>query len=189
MTVSTSFVALTVSRRAGYFVGVTNARDDAMDNCGTDKPRSGDRHATAGRLRNLRTRLLSLAAIQSDRLVNEKLLQADARKWHYAVLATLDEFGPASQAELCSRTGIYRSDMVTVINELADRGLVERSPNPADRRQNVITLTRQGHGHLLQLDTLLTQAENEVLAPLTPPERAELARLLTVLVHHHTQDM
>ncbi|WP_333777179.1 MarR family winged helix-turn-helix transcriptional regulator [Streptomyces sp. IBSBF 3136] len=154
-----------------------------------DTARSADRQATAERLRNLRTRLLSLAAIQSDRLVNEKLARADARKWHYAVLATLDEFGPASQAELVSRTGIYRSDMVTVINELADRGMVERSPNPADRRQNVITLTRQGHRQLLKLDKLLTQAESEVLAPLTPPEREQLARLLAVLVHHHTQDI
>lgn len=154
-----------------------------------DTAHSADRQATAARLRNLRTRLLSLAAIQSDRLVNEKLVLAGARKWHYAVLATLDEFGPASQAELVSRTRIYRSDMVAVINELADRGLVERSPNPADRRQNVITLTRQGHRHLLELDELLAQAESEVLAPLTPPERQQLARLLTVLVHHHGHEI
>jgi DNA-binding MarR family transcriptional regulator len=160
-----------------------------MSNYMPDTARSADRQATAARLRNLRTRLLSLAAIQSDRLVNEKLVRADARKWHYAVLATLDEFGPASQAELVSHTGIYRSDMVTVINELADRELVERSPNPADRRQNVITLTRQGHRQLLKLDKLLTQAESEVLAPLTPSEREQLARLLAVLVHHHGQDI
>ncbi|MEU6538063.1 MarR family transcriptional regulator [Streptomyces sp. NPDC047000] len=154
-----------------------------------DSSRPADRQATAARLRNLRTRLLSLAAIQSDRLVNEKLVRAGARKWHYAALATLDEFGPASQAELVSRTGIYRSDMVAVINELADRGLLERSPNPTDRRQNIITLTRQGHRHLLELDELLAEAENEVLAPLTPPEREQLGRLLAALVHHHGHDM
>ncbi|MFF0387520.1 MarR family winged helix-turn-helix transcriptional regulator [Kitasatospora sp. NPDC004615] len=160
-----------------------------MGNYPPDTARSADRQATAARLWNLRTRLLSLAAIQSDRLVNEKLVREGARKWHFAVLATLDEFGPASQAELVSRTRIYRSDMVAVINELADRGLVERSPNPADRRQNVITLTRQGRRQLLKLDKLLTEAENEVLAPLTPQEREQLARLLAVLVHHHGQDM
>ena len=92
--------------------------------------------------------------------------------WHYAVLATLDELGPVSQAELSCRTGIYRSDLVAVIHELADRGLVERSPNPADRRRNLITLTKEGHRQLLRLDKLLADVENDVLAPLTPPARA-----------------
>ncbi|MGP3967687.1 MarR family winged helix-turn-helix transcriptional regulator [Streptomyces sp. 6N223] len=150
---------------------------------GTARPPG--RQATAARLRNLRTRLLSQAAIHADRLVNEELGRADARKWHYAVLATLEEFGPASQAELSCRTGIYRSDLVAVINELAGRGHVERSPNPADRRRNVITLTQQGHRHLLGLDTLLAEAEDQVLAPLSPPERELLARLLAALVDHH----
>lgn len=160
-----------------------------MSNLNPDPACAADRQATAARLWNLRTRLLSMAAIQSDRLVNEKLARAGARKWHYAVLATLDEFGPASQAELVSRTGIYRSDMVTVINELADRELVKRSPNPADRRQNVITLTRQGQRQLLKLDKLLSEAESDVLAPLTLPEREQLARLLAVLVQHHGNGM
>ncbi|WP_409467923.1 MarR family winged helix-turn-helix transcriptional regulator [Streptomyces sp. HC307] len=160
-----------------------------MSNSTPDKASSTDRLATAARLRNLGTRLLSLAAIQSDRLVNEELARAGARKWHYAALATLDEFGPASQAELSRRTGIYRSDMVTVINELADRGLVERSPNPADRRQNIIAVTKQGHRQLLKLDKLLAGVENEVLAPLTPSEREQLARLLAALVDHHGQNM
>ena len=60
------------------------------------------------------------------------------------MLATLNELGPASQSELSSRTGIYRNDLAAVINELADRGLVERAPDPADRRRNVVTLTGPG---------------------------------------------
>src|SRR3712207_1895073 len=91
-------------------------------------------HETATRLLRLRPRLLSMAAIHSDRRVNEEQARVDARKWHYAVLATLEQVGPASQADLSGRTGIYRSDLVAVINELADQGLVERAPNPADRR-------------------------------------------------------
>lgn len=145
--------------------------------------RPSDRRASAERLRRLPTRLLSLAAIHSDRRVNEELARVDARKWHYAVLATLDEFGPASQAELSSRTGIYRSDLVAVMNELADRRLVERSPDPADRRRNLVTLTEPGRRQLLRLDTLLADVEDEVLAPLTPTQREQLTRLLTTLVN------
>ncbi|MFE5331286.1 MarR family winged helix-turn-helix transcriptional regulator [Embleya sp. NPDC056575] len=160
-----------------------------MSDSTPDTASATDRPATAARLRNLGTRLLSLAAIQSDRLVNEELGRTGTRKWHYAALATLDEFGPASQAELSRRTGIYRSDMVAVVNELADRGLVERSPNPADRRQNIIAVTKQGRRKLLKLDKLLAEVENNVLAPLTPQEREQLARLLAALVDHHGQNM
>lgn len=151
--------------------------------------RPNDRPAGAERLRRLPTRLLSLAAIHSDRRVNEELARVNARKWHYAVLATLDEFGPASQAELSSRTGIYRSDLVAVINELADRGLVERSPDPVDRRRNVVTMTGPGRRQLLRLDKLLADVEDEVLAPLTPTQREQLAGLLTTLVNRQGRRM
>ncbi|MBO4270340.1 MarR family winged helix-turn-helix transcriptional regulator [Microbispora triticiradicis] len=137
------------------------------------------------RLRSLPTRLLSLAATHSDRLVNEGLAAADARKWHYAVLATLEESGPASQAELSRRTGIYRSDLVAVINELTERGLVERAPDPGDRRRNVITVTERGRARFARLDELLTELEDVVLAPLSRPERDQLAGLLARLVDHH----
>lgn len=148
-------------------------------------PRPGHDRTGVERLRRLPTRLLSLAAIHSDRRVNEELARVDARKWHYAVLATLDELGPLSQAELSSRTGIYRSDLVSVINELAARELVDRAPDPGDRRRNVVTLTPPGRRQLLTLDTLLADVADEVLAPLAPAQRAQLTRLLTILVDHH----
>ncbi|WP_433348268.1 MarR family winged helix-turn-helix transcriptional regulator [Micromonospora sp. CA-111912] len=154
-----------------------------MSDSGPEPTRAADRRVAPARLRNLPTRLLSLAAIHSDRRVNEELARADARKWHYAVLAALDEAGPASQAELSSHTGIYRSDLVAVLNELADRGLVERAPDPADRRRNVVTLTAPGRRQLRRLDGLLADVEDEVLAPLTPPEREQLTRLLAALVY------
>ena len=139
----------------------------------------------AERLRTLRTRLLSLAAMHSDRLVNEELSRADARKWHYAVLATLGEFGAASQSQLSDRTRIYRSDLVAVLNELAERGEVERGPDPSDGRRNVVTITPSGRRRLDELAKLLAEVEDRVLAPLTPAQREQLTELLTALVTHH----
>ncbi|WP_328470960.1 MarR family transcriptional regulator [Actinoplanes sp. NBC_00393] len=139
----------------------------------------------AKRLGRSRTRLLSQVATRSDRLVNEALAEVDARKWHYAVLATLEEFGPASQAELSERTRIYRSDLVAVINELTARGEVERAPDPSDRRRNVITLTTAGGRRLAALDRILADVEEQLLAPLSPADRDELTRLLATLAEHH----
>jgi DNA-binding MarR family transcriptional regulator len=142
---------------------------------------------TPDRLRRRASRLLSQTSAQSDRLITEGLAQADARKWHYAVLASLQEYGPGSQATLSRRTGIYRSDMVGVLNELAERGLIERTPDPGDRRRNVITITAQGRRHLRRLDTILDDLHEELLAPLLPAERDQFVQLLTRLLDHHTQ--
>ncbi|MCJ0869008.1 MarR family winged helix-turn-helix transcriptional regulator [Streptomyces sp. AP-93] len=146
-----------------------------------------DRGASAlpARLRELPSRLLSQASAHATRLVTEGLSGADAHKWHYAALVALDEFGPASQAALSGRTDIHRSDLVAVINELAARELVERAPDPADRRRNVITLTAAGRRRLRKLEQLLATAQEELLSPLSAPEREQLAGLLSRLVEHH----
>jgi DNA-binding MarR family transcriptional regulator len=142
---------------------------------------------TPDRLRRRASRLLSQLTMRSDRLVAEGLARADARKWHYAVLASLQEYGPCSQAELSRRSGIYRSDMVGVLNELAERDLVERAPDPADGRRNVITISPRGRRHLRRLDNVLDDLHDELLAPLSPAERDQFVQLLTRLLDHHAQ--
>jgi DNA-binding MarR family transcriptional regulator len=140
---------------------------------------------TPARLRGMPSRLLSMLATHAQRLVGETLTDADARTYHYALLSALEEFGPASQAALSRRTGIYRSDLVAAINELADRKFLDRSPDPGDRRRNVITLTHEGRRHLRRLDTLLADVQNDLLAPLSAAERDDLTRLLGRLLDHH----
>ncbi|GAB2926400.1 MarR family winged helix-turn-helix transcriptional regulator [Streptomyces mayteni] len=140
---------------------------------------------TPVRLRAIPSRLLAGAAVVAGRLVSEHLAAEGARRWHFAVLVALAEAGAASQAELSRRTGIYRSDMVAVLNELADTECVRREPDSADRRRNVITLTPTGRRRLERLDALIADAQRELLAPLTPGQQDELTRLLTVLTEHH----
>ncbi|WP_275463745.1 MarR family winged helix-turn-helix transcriptional regulator [Streptomyces noursei] len=142
---------------------------------------------TPERLRRRTSRLLSQLTLRSDRLINDGLARVDARKWHYAVLASLLEYGPASQAALSRRTGIHRPDMVGVINELVARDLVERTPDPDDQRRNLITLSPRGRRRLRRLDALLDDLHDELLAPLDPPERDQLVELLTRLLDHHTR--
>lgn len=152
-----------------------------------DAPGDGAPKTTPDRLRRRASRLLSQLSTRSDRLINEGLAQADARKWHYAVLASLQDHGPASQATLSRRTGIYRSDMVGVLNELAERHLVERAPDPDDQRRNIITISPQGRRHLRRLDKVLDDLHDELLAPLSTAERDQFVELLTRLLDHHTR--
>ena len=148
---------------------------------------SADEANAPERLRELPSRLLSLAAGYAQRQVGERLATVDARKWHYATLAALEEFGSDSQSGLSDRTGIYRSDLVATINDLTTRGLVVRAPDLADRRRNAITLTGEGRRHLKQLDLLIADAEAEFLAPLSEADRAELVRILKLIVGHHSR--
>src|SRR6266545_2116504 len=76
-----------------------------------------DDRATPARLRRLPSRLLTQTAMHADRLVNEGLARADDRKWHYAVLAALQEFGPASQAPLIQPE---RDQLVRLLARLLD---------------------------------------------------------------------
>lgn len=137
------------------------------------------------RLRVLPSRLVNLVALSANRLTDRALAAAGSRRYQYALLAALAEFGPASQATLGRRTGIDRSDVVAATNELAERELVVRSADPSDRRRNVVTITPAGTRQLAELDRLLADAQDDLLDPLSAAERTQLIRLLTALVDHH----
>jgi MarR family transcriptional regulator, lower aerobic nicotinate degradation pathway regulator len=94
------------------------------------------RHAGQAPLwRNLASRLLNQTAILVGRVVSEALAVEGTHRYQLAVLATLDAFGAVSQAELCRRTNIDRSDMNAVVNALEAEGIVTRVSDPDDRRQ------------------------------------------------------
>jgi len=125
--------------------------------------------------------LLTQTAAHAHRLVTEGFARIGARGYHYRLLRTLAERGPASQADLGRRTGIHLSDMVAALNELAEGGYVERAPDPADKRRNVVTITPDGRRRADALAEQAAAVQDELLAPLSPVERQELVRLLTLL--------
>ena len=133
---------------------------------------------TPARLTAKPTWLISQVAARAHGLLTERLTAAGARGYHYRLLAALAEFGPSSQASLGRRTRMDRSDVVAAVSELAAQGLVDRAADPADRRRNVVTLTPRGTARLERLDHVLADVQDELLAPLSGAERAELARLL-----------
>jgi DNA-binding MarR family transcriptional regulator len=152
---------------------------------GMDEPTD----ASPARLTALVSWLLAQSSAHAGRLVADGLAAVNARGYHYRVLATLEEYGPASQAGLGRRSGIHVSDMVATLNELAEQRLVERMPDPADRRRNIITLTAAGRDRLDWLDKQLGAIQEELLVPLSSGERAELKRLLGRMVDHHARKM
>lgn len=129
---------------------------------------------------------LAQAALSAQRLTARRFAVLGMRRQHFSVLQTLAEGGPASQAALGRRLSIDRSDMVAAINELEQAGLVRRSRDVHDRRRNLVGLTPAGVFALRQLNAHVSEAEEELLAPLSSAERRQLDRLLTRIVEHHT---
>jgi DNA-binding MarR family transcriptional regulator len=142
---------------------------------------------TPPRWKSLPSWLLTQTANHAHRLVADGFASVGARGYHYRLLATLEECGPASQAALGRISGIHVSDMVATINELAERKLVERTPDRSDRRRNVISLTAAGKRQLRHLEKQLARSQDELLAPLSPEERQQLTELLSRLLDHHNR--
>lgn len=137
-------------------------------------------------LRLMPSRLLNLAALLGNRHTDRVLSELNARRYHFALLSALIEFGPASQADLGRRTGIDRSDVVATVNELAERGYVQRRADADDRRRNIIALTAAGRRRHAALEQHLAIAQEDLLKSLTDAERERLVRLLIKVVDSHT---
>jgi DNA-binding MarR family transcriptional regulator len=131
---------------------------------------------------HLATWLLNRAAAHAGRLVSDGFAEAGARGYHYRLLDSLVTDGPASQATLGRRTGIHLSDMVAALNELEAANHVARSPDPQDRRRNVITVTEGGRQRAAELTERVEQIQDELLSPLSAREREQLMALLTKLI-------
>ena len=104
------------------------------------------------------------------------------RSYHYRLLAALDEWGPASQADLGRGTGIDRSDVTAALSELESRRLVERSADPGHRRRNIVTITPAGAGQLRELDSLIDGIQEQVLKSLTQAQRRQFITLMVKLL-------
>ena len=70
------------------------------------------------------------------------------------------------------------NNLVLLLNELEDEGLVRRVRDPADRRRHLVQVTEEGLGRFDRARQARTVVEDEVLSPLSAAERDDLHRLL-----------
>lgn len=96
----------------------------------------------------------------------------------FAVLVIVDANPGLKQTELAAATQIDRSTVVSVIDNLERRGLVDRHSGAADRRSNALRLTAAGQALLRTLERQVAEHEQRVARWLTSEERDTLVRLL-----------
>jgi DNA-binding MarR family transcriptional regulator len=136
--------------------------------------------STPPRLSERATWLVSRAYMRGSALLKETFeAHGDGlSSYHYRLLATLEDLGSASQADLGRATGLDRSDVSTAVAELETRGLVARHADPKHKRRNVVTITKPGSRTLRALDRVIDEAQERFLAQLTPAERRKFIALL-----------
>ena len=96
----------------------------------------------------------------------------------FLVLQQLQALGETSQSELADALGIDRSNLATLVADLCDRDLVERTRDDADRRRYVLRLSRSGQTLLGRTEGAIASAEEDLLAPLDQEQREQLHALL-----------
>lgn len=126
--------------------------------------------------------LLARVGAESRRMWARMLAEHELTPHHYGILMVLDQIGAAPQQHLSRAVGVDPRNAVPLIDLLQQRNLVERQPDPTDRRRHAVALTPAGRAALDDLRRAGEQVEQQLLDCLTPAERAGLHRTLRKLL-------
>ena len=109
-------------------------------------------------------------------------LRDDVHVREVVILALCADRGPLSQRALSDLTGLNRSLMVKLVDDLESREWVVRERNPADRRSYALRVTPLGARALTSFRAELGRGDEELTSSLSPAERAVLNERLRELL-------
>ena len=103
----------------------------------------------------------------------------------FAVLVLIEGNPGLKQSELAKAVHLDRSSVVSVVDNLERRGLVERHAVANDRRSNALRLTASGAALLKKLKRRVADHEKRLARELDAGERAQLVALLQRIFPEH----
>lgn len=101
--------------------------------------------------------------------------------WGYSVLTALDETPVRTQAALAEAIGADKSRIIGTLDELQDTGLIDRTPDPDDRRVRLLSITTQGRRVRRAVRRDIRVREDRLLAKLPAKDREAFLRVLQQL--------
>jgi len=109
----------------------------------------------------------------------------DISMWGYIVLTGLVEQPVRTQAALAQTINADKSRIIGVLDDLQQRGLIQRQPDAADRRVHLLSLTPAGDRLRRSVESAIRGREEEVLATLPAADREVFLRSLKALYEQH----
>lgn len=125
--------------------------------------------------------LLSQLGLQSAQTFAAELAELGLNPNRFGLLVHLARAEGQTQQRLAETLGIHRNTMVSLIDELETRGLVERHRHPHDRRAYAIHLTEQARAILPEASRIADEQDARLLAEFSEDERRTLIDLLSRL--------
>jgi DNA-binding MarR family transcriptional regulator len=126
--------------------------------------------------------LLARLGAESRRRFARFLADHELAMHDFSVLLVLGEYGALPQQRLSRMIGIDPRNAVPIIDALERRLLIDRRPDPEDRRRYAVVLTAVGRRLMEQLGESGAYLEAEMLEPLSRAEQATLRKLLQKLM-------
>ncbi len=105
----------------------------------------------------------------------------DISLWGYAVLTALRAEPMRTQSALARSIGADKTRLIAVLDQLQQRELIERQPDPADRRVHLLRLTSAGRRLHGDVRAAIRAVESSLLDPLPDADRRAFLRALQAL--------
>jgi DNA-binding MarR family transcriptional regulator len=117
----------------------------------------------------------------------ESVLAAhEVTMWGYVVLLALDRSSMRTQAALAAAIGADKTRIIRDLDELQQRGLIERRPDPDDRRVRLLAITDAGRTVKNAVQEEIQRGEERWLGDLSAAERRTFLRVLVRLTPGET---
>jgi DNA-binding MarR family transcriptional regulator len=126
--------------------------------------------------------LLSQVGVHASRRFAERIAAVDLNPPLFRVLNLVAAAEGRSQQAIAGAIQIPPSRMVALVDELEQRDLVERRPNPEDRRVRALFLTAKGKRCLKRGREIARRHEEELTTGMTSTDRKRLLALLQKIV-------
>lgn len=108
----------------------------------------------------------------------------DLGRTQWYILFHLNEAGTLPQRELQSILNIESATLTPLVSALVKKGWVLQCPSPNDKRSRILSLTKEGVNHFLNIPNPILGARRKALAGINPSAIEKARKVLEQAVYN-----